>query len=258
MYNKKYKVIILAAGMGTRLSPFTDNRPKCLVEICGKTLLDHQLKVLNAVLNAEIVVVGGYKYEMLQDPRYVLRVNPIYASTNMVETLFSAQADWGEKNTIISYGDIIYEKNILNLLVEEKTDISIAVDMRWKDYWRDRTDNILGDVETLKFGKHNEIVEIGGKPSSLDVIEGQYIGLIKLSPRGAEILKTVYENCVVKNSMNGRAVKNAYMTDLLQETINQGYIIKGVNFRDDWVEIDSSSDLHLPLNINRVNNISNN
>jgi len=60
------RVIILAAGQGTRLRPFTDDRPKCLVELHGRPLLHRQLDVLRAAGLNDIALVGGYRADCLE------------------------------------------------------------------------------------------------------------------------------------------------------------------------------------------------
>src|SRR5687768_9696704 len=85
------KVVILGAGEGIRLRPYTEDRPKCLVEVDGRSLLDRQLDVLRAAGARSVVIVGGYKSEKLQRADVTLRVNPRYAETNMVWSLFCAE-----------------------------------------------------------------------------------------------------------------------------------------------------------------------
>jgi L-glutamine-phosphate cytidylyltransferase len=82
------KAIILAAGEGTRLRPYTLDRPKCLVEVDGQSLLERLLAVLATEFIHPIVLIGGYLIEMLKRPGIELRINPRYAETNMVWTLF--------------------------------------------------------------------------------------------------------------------------------------------------------------------------
>ena len=67
MKNNKPKVILLVAGEGKRLRPYTLDRPKCMVEIEGISLIDRQLAVLNSEGIDNIVLIGGYKSEMLKD-----------------------------------------------------------------------------------------------------------------------------------------------------------------------------------------------
>ena len=98
------KALILAAGEGTRLRPYSLDRPKCLVEVDGVSLLDRQLSVLRSEGVADISLIGGYRSDMLKRPGLRLEMNPRYAETNMVWTLFSAeQALQGD--LVLAYGD---------------------------------------------------------------------------------------------------------------------------------------------------------
>ena len=140
MVNKNLKVIILAAGEGTRLRPYTLDRPKCMVEIDGVSLIDRQLEVLKSEGIGDIVIIGGYKSEMLKRGDIKLKVNDRYFETNMVWTLFSAEEEL-EGDIIVSYGDIVYSKNILKALIKSKADIAVTIDMKWEGYWRERNEN---------------------------------------------------------------------------------------------------------------------
>ena len=77
MENKKPKVILLVAGEGKRLRPYTLDRPKCMVEIDGISLIDRQLVVLKAEGLDNIVMIGGYKADMLKREGIKLKINPI-------------------------------------------------------------------------------------------------------------------------------------------------------------------------------------
>lgn len=81
------KAIILAAGQGTRLRPLTDHKPKCLVELAGKPMLEHQLTTLRGAGINEIHIVAGYCAEQLDRSDITRHLNLDYASTNMVTTL---------------------------------------------------------------------------------------------------------------------------------------------------------------------------
>ncbi len=110
------KAVILAAGEGTRLRPYTLDRPKCLVEVDGKSLLDRQLAVLAMEAVNPVIVIGGYRAEMLKRPGIELRTNPRYAETNMVWTLFCAEDDL-EGDVLLCYGDIVYSREILQAVL---------------------------------------------------------------------------------------------------------------------------------------------
>ena len=245
--------IILAAGEGKRLRPFTNDRPKCLVEIGDRNLLDRILDV-HARRISDIVVVGGYRSKMLNDDRYRLLENNDYDKTNMVETLFCAEKELC-KGAIVSYGDIVYPLPVLDSVINSLADIAVAIDMNWRSYWQSRLDNPLEDLETLRMNAKMEIVEIGNKPKALEEIEGQYMGLMKFTKRGAEIAKKVYKSSLSGGAISGKEVKTAYMTDLLQAIIDEGFSVHAVPVRHLWVEIDTVDDLKSQITIERLRSI---
>lgn len=249
--NKKIKAIILAAGEGTRLRPYTLKRPKCLVEVDNKSLLDRQLKVLSSAGVAPIVLIGGYKAEMLRRDGIKMQINSRYAETNMVWTLFCAEGEL-EGDVIISYGDIVYSQEILQSLLASDADIAVTIDLEWETYWRARNEEPLDDAETLKMHPNGRIYEIGNKPKSLSEIEGQYMGLIKLTQEGVNGLKAVFQKAKDSGGLLGKPVENAYMTDLLQAMINANYSVQSVPVRAGWVEVDTVSDLHSQTTTERL------
>ena len=254
MVNKNLKVIILAAGEGTRLRPYTLDRPKCMVEIDGVSLIDRQLEVLKSEGIGDIVIIGGYKSEMLKRGDIKLKVNARYFETNMVWTLFSAEEEL-EGDVIVSYGDIVYSKNILKALIKSKADIAVTIDKKWEGYWRERNENPLDDAETLKLRKDGTISEIGQKPSSLEEIEGQYMGLMKFSSEGVRQIKSAFHSALESGKLLGKEVENSYMTDLLQFIVSIGGKVASVQIDEDWVEVDTVEDLHAPITLERVKRI---
>ena len=100
--NNKPKVILLVAGEGKRLRPFTLDRPKCMVEIDGVSLIDRQLSVIRAEGLDNIVMIGGYKANMLDIEGIDLKINPRYYETNMLWTLFSAEDELDGEVIVIS------------------------------------------------------------------------------------------------------------------------------------------------------------
>ena len=255
MLTDKTKVILLVAGEGNRLRPYTEDRPKCMVEIGGVSLIERQLKVLRSEGLNNIVMIGGYKLEMLKKYGTQIRDNPRFFETNMVWTLFSAK-DELEGEIIISYGDIVYSKEILQALLKSSADISVIIDKEWEGYWRCRNEDPLDDAETLKLRTDGTIKEIGQKPKSLDEIEGQYIGLMKFSSIGVKHMKKVFHSALIEGDLKGKPVENAYMTDLLQALIDSGIPVSSVPISHPWVEVDTVDDLKLDETLSRVNKIS--
>ncbi len=252
--NNNIKAIILAAGEGTRLRPYTLDRPKCLVEVDGTSLLDRQLAVLGSENVQPVIMIGGYRAEMLERPNIALRLNPRFHETNMVWTLFCAEQDL-EGDVLICYGDIVYSRQVLQAILASKADIATTIDLDWEAYWRARNENPLDDAETLKMRADGGIYEIGNKPSSLTDIEGQYMGLIKLSAKGVETFKKVFQDAKSAGNLQGKPVEKAYMTDLLQAVINAGNDVKAVLVNGGWVEVDTVSDLESAVTRSRLTQI---
>ena len=241
--------IILAAGKGERLQPLTNDKPKCLVELFGKSLLEWQIEAFQSSGITDITIVSGYKSDLINFPEITILKNEKYESTNMVETLFSAKEKMLD-STIVSYGDIIFEKNVLESLINSPNDISVIVDKQWKRLWGKRFQDPLSDAESLII-EDGCIVEIGQKVNSYEKICGQYIGLMKFQGSGIDLIKRHYEEA--KNQANtGTNPLNAslpfeksYLTDFLYSLIRGGATIKAVPVNNGWLEIDTLSDLDL-------------
>tara|TARA_Y100000031_G_scaffold156418_1_gene210883 strand:- start:56 stop:817 length:762 start_codon:yes stop_codon:yes gene_type:complete len=252
---KKFQIIILAAGTGSRMGNFTKKKPKCLLEINNESILSRQIRVIKKCNINKIFIVGGYLVSLLKKFKLKIITNNDYRASNMVWSLFKAKKYLNSK-TIISYGDIIYHRKILKKLTKNKSDIAIAVDQNYKKYWKKRFKNPFRDLETLKIEK-NKLIEIGKKTNSYKNIHGQYIGLIKLSNLGCKIFKKAFKELNLRiDKIQGKTIKKASFTDFLQEMIMSGVKITPVFFKDPWVEIDTIKDIKNPITIKRLSKIN--
>ena len=238
--------IILAAGQGKRLAPLTEHKPKCMVNLFGKTILEWQISIFKKCGITDISIVTGYHSELIDLSGLEFFQNKKFETTNMVESLFCASEKLN-KSTIVSYADIIFEEKILNSLIESKSDFSVVVDKEWEKYWKMRFDNPLNDAESLKIDMNSNITSIGQKVQNINEIEGQYIGLMKFQNEGLEFLKTFYHSA--KNESHLGNIMNpdipfekSYMTDLLQGLINSGCKLKAVLIENGWLELDNYHD----------------
>jgi len=254
MDKNKIKVILLVAGEGTRLRPYTLDRPKCMVEINGISLIDRQLAVLKSESLEDIVMIGGYKSDMLKREGMKLKINTRYHETNMLWTLFCAEEEL-EGDVIISYGDIVYSRDILKALLSSKADIAVTIDTKWESYWRARNEDPLDDAETLKLRDDGSISEIGQKPKTIGEIEGQYMGLMKFSSKGIKQVKDLFHAACNNNKILSKAPENAYMTDLLQALIKAGKPVQSVLIDKSWIEVDTVDDLKSDVTLKRCNEI---
>ena len=139
----------------------------------------------------DITVVTGYKNNLINysDAKYLENKN--YEETNMVETLFCAKNEMKD-TVIVSYGDIIFEKNVLESLINSPDDVSVIVDKQWEGLWKKRFLDPLSDAESLVI-EDGYIIEIGQKVNSYEKICGQYIGLMKFQGSGIDLIKKYYE-----------------------------------------------------------------
>ena len=239
------KAIILAAGQGTRLQPLTNNRPKCMVELMGKPLLERQVGVLQSQNISDITVIAGYREEKIQIKGVKKLINARYARTNMVYTLFTAKSIMtGNEDLIVSYGDIIYEPKVLSALISCNAPICLTVDKAWRRYWELRMDNPLDDAETLKI-KNEKIVELGKKPTSYDEIEGQYMGLMKIKAKYVKPMIDLWVNMDKSAIYDGKSYENMFMTSFIQHLIDLGWDVAPAWVSNGWLEVDSVDDLEV-------------
>jgi len=241
------RVIVLAAGQGTRLRPYTNDRPKCMVSLGGQPLLHHQLAILNSagISKDKTALVGGYLKDQLHAPGVRIYTNGRYAETNMVSTLFCAEEFMkADEDLLICYGDIIYEPKVLSTLLQTEGEIVLAADRKWKRLWSLRMDEPLQDAETFKM-EDGQITELGKIPGSYEEVQAQYIGLIKI--RGDKVLafKYFYHGLDTRNHYDGKDFDNMYMTSLIQALIDAHWQVKPALVDNGWLEVDTASELEL-------------
>ena len=241
------KAIILAAGMGTRLGKYAKNLPKCMLEFNGKTLLQKQVETLRSCGINNIIIVKGYAAEKINFSNVKYYANEDYDNTNMVETLMCAKEDMDD-DILVCYGDILYEKNVAEKVIGADIDIGVTVDTDYLDYWKARLNNWQDDMESLIIGAKGNIVEIGVPRCPLEKAQARYVGLIKFSKKGVEILKKIYDENKEKyfdkdeKFLNSKSFKKLYMTDMMQLIVNSGQRVDPILIKHGWLEFDTNED----------------
>jgi len=240
--NQSPRVVHLAAGQGTRLRPLTDDQPKPLVELGGNSLLERNVETLDDTGVSDHVVVTGYEAEQIRELGFETVHNEVYDETEMIYSLFCAAdafPDAGEGDLIISYGDIIYEQDVVEALLDCTAPLCVVVDTEWRTLWETRFDDPLSDAETLDRDDENRILEIGGDPKSYDEIDGQYIGLLKVSNDYLDKFIAAYEE--LDEQTDGFVSIDS--TAFLQRLIDDGWQLQAVPVEEGWLEVDTLSDL---------------
>lgn len=240
------RAVILAAGEGTRLRPLTERLPKALVPLNGTPLLTRQLKVLRCAGICEVSLVAGHCAEAFGASGLPVFLNPSYAKTNMVASLWCARSLFrGDDDVLVCYSDIVYEPRVLQAVLAASAQVVVAVDLGWQDLWRLRMDDPLADAETMKLDTEGCILELGRKPRSLADIEGQYLGLFKVDRAFAPHFFKRYEQWPLDLPFETRPIDRIFMTSYLQHQIDHGVKARAATFHHGWLEVDSLQDLRV-------------
>lgn len=217
--------IILAAGQGSRLWPYTQDRPKCLLDIGGKTLLEHQVKALRGQDVERITVVTGYLGHKVRE---VLGVqveyvhNPHFLHTSSMYSLWLARA-MARYGCIVLNADVLFHAGILQALQECPYPDALAIDFEAE----------LAEEET-KVMVQGERVRALSK--ALPRGDAENVGMLKFSTNGSHVLFAKIDELLARNhhqKMVPYAVNAIASTHFLAAVPVQGL---------PWIEIDFPED----------------
>jgi len=229
------RAIVLAASKGADLGSLTADRPKAMLPIQGKPLLQRLTDHFHTVGIHDILVVGGYKSETIDIPDIKLVVNAEYEQTKELSSLYAVLDDL-DRPVIVSYGDILFKNYILLRLLNEPGDIVVSVDAnpirthvlnRFTDFVR-----CSRRYDTDYFEESVRLLEVN--PSlPPDQADGEWIGMVKLSAEGAKHVQAALAE------LHGRDDFHALrMNDLFEYLIRQGSEIRVVYTNGHWLDID--------------------
>ena len=253
---EKITAIIPAAGFEKQLLPLIEDKPKCLLDIKGKTILERQVGALNECNIKEIALVRGYKKEAIALPNIRYYDNDRYEETGELFSIFCAESEM-KGRTIVLYGDIIFDNTILEKLLKSPADIALVVDLAWQDQQQRglQPAHINPDLVTLadppgksyfsRFvmpeGNH-QILKIG-QHLPHDRAHGEFIGMAMFSEKGTQALRDCYRASQEQYKSTGfheaGSFSKASFTDLLQELIDRGHRVDAVPIFKGWMEVDS-------------------
>ena len=237
--------LIIAAGLGSRLKGHTENIPKCMLDFGGKTLLQRQLSSYNKAGIDTISLVRGYKKKKINYKNIRYFNNEDFENNNILNSIFYAE-EVIKGNIIISYSDILFEPFVVQRTLDSDHDISVVVDIDWRDYYIDRKEHPLSEAENVIFNSNNEVVKIGKILTEKEEVHGEFIGMMKLSHKGSEIFKEHFHR-VKKSFWNkpfqrAKLFQKAYLTDMIQELVDNDVKVHCVVIKRGWKEIDTVED----------------
>tara|TARA_Y100000310_G_C20575228_1_gene760069 strand:- start:373 stop:1278 length:906 start_codon:yes stop_codon:yes gene_type:complete len=246
-FRSPLKVIIPAAGANPALS---SEVPCSMLSLGEKSILGHQISVLNDVGLTNVSVIRGFGKEQMNINGLKYYDNDNYLGTSMLASLMLAGDEMND-GFIAAYSDVIFDKEVIQRLAEAKGDIVIVADNSYRFHQHEvekslaliRTDK-KSHVRELGGGAKNKVLSVGTKMSK-ELAQFEFIGLAKFSKEGAEHLKRVYEDC--KNRVSGgfheaESFEKAKVTDMLQEMIDRGFKVSFIEVHKGWMEIHTPED----------------
>lgn len=236
----KMKVIILAAGTGRRLRPLTEDIPKCLININGRTILENIIKNCTDSGINDFIIVVGHKKELVieklsdikskykeygKDIDYCIVENRLYDITNSGVSLDIAFAQIDRlSDIIIINGDLIFDKRILHKLLSKDT-TTIVID-----------DKKILTKESFKVTIEDNHIKFMGKDIPINESTGEFIGLSIIKPTDLKIFKDILKNLIVKN-------ERQYYSCIFKKFSDTRYV--NFIFVNDlkWTDVDVPEDL---------------
>jgi len=239
------KVIIIAAGSATRLGKLTEGKPKGLLEINGKSIIQRQIELFKKYnINDIIIITGPHKEFDISNVTYVEDTN--YENHDVLGSLMAA-SNFLNGEVLTCYSDVLFNEEILKQILNFNGEIGIPIDLDWEKNYVDRiqhprseADNvILKDTTILKIKKNISVC------NSNEMI-GEFLGSIIFSENGSKIFVEKYnelEKTHHGNFHNAISLSKAYLTDMIQELINNNVKIEPILIDGKWIEIDTPEDL---------------
>ena len=240
------KAIFIAAGRGSRLGSLTEDLPKPLVDINGKSIIERQIELLRKKNIDDIIIVTGYKKEKFEFKNVKYIFNSNFLIDEQAGSLMSARQKFSG-DVLIMFGDILFDEHILQQVLDSNGDISIAIDKDWEKSYQERNDNPIDKADKVLL-KNEKIIKISAKQIDLQQNEdtGELLGIMKLSSNGSKILIEHYERLEKNHTGNfhdAESFKKAKFVDILQELLSLGIEINPVPIIGNWCEIDTFDDL---------------
>jgi choline kinase len=184
------KAIILSAGQGSRLGHLVDERPKCLIDFNGRTLLDRQLDTLEANGVHEAVVVTGFHDDRVEEelakrsggPAVRTIFNPFYKVADNTGSLYMAREEL-EGDCLVWNGDTLVSSALMKRVVaNERPGICVTID-RKPSYDED-------DMKVVEYAGRLKAI---GKRLELITVNAESIGLLAFRAGGAERFREAIE-----------------------------------------------------------------
>ena len=235
-------LVFLAAGVGSRFKGRFNN--KILLKIKKKyRIFDILNKDTSSLGIKKKIIVTGHNAKNLKkkivNQNFVFVYNKYFKKKDMLHSLIMGLKS-SNQNTIISYTDIIYSRNLIKKIIKKKSkDILLPVKTDWKKIWKIRGKLSSGDAESLDYNKNLELIEIGNKIDKNT--KGQFMGLVYIPKEQITKILKIYEK--IKH-------KRFQTTSFIEYLMKNKIKIKVLPTFEPWYEFDDEEDL---INFSKYN-----
>ena len=241
---EEVRAIVIAASRGSSLGDLTKDRPKCMIDVRGKPLLRRLVSTFKKSGVREVTVVRGYKKEAINLPSIQVVDNDDFATTGEAASLACA-AEHLDGGCVVSYGDILFRRYILDALLSNRGDIVLAIDALGADRPRSRADRAVDFVSCSRRFTGNYLLEkvpvqLTGIGNDIEdeAVDGEWIGLARLSAEGSALVRAEIEAMREEGSL-----AKASLLEIFSRLIAKGHRIDVIYIAGNWLDVDDVFDL---------------
>lgn len=241
--NEKVHAILLAASRGIELGQFTEDKPKCMLTLQGKPLLSQIVDTYQALGIKGITVVRGYKKAAVNLPNLHYADNDAYDSTGELVSLYQGLRDipTNAPDLIIGYGDVLFKRYILQILLQTSRDFAIIVDANWHNHTRRvRSDYVACSLPNSKEAFCTDVY-LQQMENNLpeDCICGLWTGLLKVSGQGQQLLRSTLGTLLLQEEVRS----HGRMPALINQLLAWGHAVEVIYITGHWLDVDEIEDM---------------
>ena len=252
------RAVLIAAGRGRRLGLHTEEICKGMVPVGARPIVGWQWHALAQAGVTELVTIVGYRADVLTNfirttctsASHLAFVNNADWQDNNVLLSLATARDYLDRPLLLSYSDIIFTPAVARAAVAAPTEIGLVIDRDFRRIYEGRTEHPLDEGEVADLHQDGRVRRVGKRALPPAEAVGEFIGLVKLSTRGALALRDRIDQLLHDYAaqmdapyQRAAAFRNAYLTDVLQDLIDQGLAIRPIFIEGQWREIDTPQDL---------------
>lgn len=237
------KAVILAAGIGSRVRPLTNNTHKSLLKVGDKTILEQMVSSVLDVGIKEIAFITGYLEGQIKEfikknfPKASISFirNEKYLKTNTGYSLMLAKTFVRNHDFVKFDADVVFERAVLERLIKSPYPSALCIDT-----------NIHLDKEEVKviIGENNKALQVGKKLDPHKA-KGESIGIEKINKDAAKVLFAELERLMRDEKNHQEYYDDSYTTLVEKEIPFYAVDITGLK----WVEIDTHQDYQRAQNM---------